>query len=141
MTQELSYKAGDLLERAYNFATDSGCEYFTPEHILYTILSDYSDALKDDVGINVGKIKQSLILFISNMNKNIQLKEKPKASRLLIKTFENAKKITNNEVSERIKLTHIIRGMYLLENSFASYLLHIDFSCSPAKYLTSSTIA
>lgn len=136
LTQELSQKAWEILDQAYNFAIEIRSDYFTPEHVLYTILSDTNASLLFNQQSNcIANLKSTIMSFISNIkiaqNQNYQ----PKASKLLIKALENARKSTD----KKIDLIHIIYGIYTLDTSFASYLLHTNITCPLVDILTFSS--
>lgn len=136
MTQELSQKAWEILDQAYNFAIEIRSEYFTPEHVLYTILSDTSASSLFNQQTNcIANLKSTIMSFISNIKIAQDQNDQPKASKLLIKALENARKSTD----KKIDLIHIIYGIYTLDASFASYLLHTNITCSLVDILTFSS--
>ena len=121
----LSKEVTELLTRAYETAISNSNEYITPEHFLSVIINnvDFKNALKY-IGGDEEDLSKKLNIKIEEMEKVPEAIDfTPTPSLQLFQMLEYADRNVISCGKSCIEITHLIKGLMSLEESWAQYIL------------------
>ena len=113
----------ETIERAFRYAVEKHLEYVTPEIVLLSLcdIEDLSDALAD-FGIEASELKAMLTDYAEENIDRVDTGD-PEMSAGTSEMLYNAALIAANSGRDKVDITHILRALFHLKESYAVYCL------------------
>ncbi len=117
-------RASKLLNKAYELCKSYRHEFIMPEHLLLELTNDFSFSEALDVFCSPSQLADKVKTFLDDVEKvpNERVYD-PTVSEQMSKLIEYAVQQVASSSAEALDIPHLVKGMLVLEDSWAAYLL------------------